>query len=156
MDAEFAAWRFDADVDLSRRNTDAFGDELEVVDQTLHRLAHDVPDVVGRVAESVRSELQFRRPGDLAVLNHHRSGAEPVEALFDDLQRFAHLPDPDEIARVAVGSLGGDDVELVGLVAAVGFGAAQVVGQSGGPQDRSGDPEGHAAREIEAADVAGA
>ena len=44
--AELAARRFDGDVDLARRNPDAFGDQFEVVDQRLHRAAHDLRDVL--------------------------------------------------------------------------------------------------------------
>ena len=45
--AEFAARRLDRDVHLTGRHSNALGDDLEVVDQSLHRVAHDLGDVFG-------------------------------------------------------------------------------------------------------------
>src|SRR3954454_23057592 len=44
--AELAARGLDRQVDLAGRHPEALGDQLEVVDEGLHRLAHDVPHVV--------------------------------------------------------------------------------------------------------------
>src|SRR5438093_10254863 len=43
-------------VDLSGRNLEALGHDLEVVDQGLHGVLHDVLHVCHRVADAVRSE----------------------------------------------------------------------------------------------------
>ena len=52
-------------VDLALRNLEAFGHQLEVMDQGLHRGAHDLADVVEAVAHAVGADRQLRRPGDL-------------------------------------------------------------------------------------------
>src|SRR3954453_19808123 len=44
--AELTSRGLDRDVRLAGRDGEALGDELEVVDQRLHGLTHDVPDVV--------------------------------------------------------------------------------------------------------------
>ena len=56
-------------VDLARRHAEALGDELEVMDQRLHR----------------GGELVARRQRDLAVLGDVRALGQPVERLLDDL-----------------------------------------------------------------------
>ncbi len=61
--------RLDRVVDLARRHAEALGDELEVVDQRLHR---------GR-------QLVARRQRDLAVLGDVRALGQAVERLLDDL-----------------------------------------------------------------------
>jgi hypothetical protein len=78
---------------------------------------------------------------------------EPVEGLLDDLQRLVHLVDADADAVVGVAARAGDDVEVVGLVAAVGLGLAQVVRQAGRAQHRAGDAERHTAGQVEVADT---
>ncbi|KPC73206.1 hypothetical protein ADL26_13725, partial [Thermoactinomyces vulgaris] len=87
VDAEFAAWGLDGGVHLPGRDPEALGDELEVVDQRLHRLAHDVPDVVEAVAHAVGAEGKLGGPGDLLVGHHDRARPQPVQALLDDPQR---------------------------------------------------------------------
>ena len=151
--AELAAGRLDRHVHLAGRDPEALGDQLEVVDQGLHRLAHDVPDVVEGVAHAVGAQRQLRGPGDLAVLDHDRAGLEPVERLLDELQRLVHLGHADQVAAPGVGGVGGRHLEVVGLVAEVGLDLAQVPGQAGGPQDRAGDAEREAAGDVEVADV---
>ena len=78
MAAELAPGRLHGGVDLSSRNPEALGDQLEVVDQGLHRLAHDVRDVIGRVAEPVRAHGKLGWPADLGVLDHDRDRAAAV------------------------------------------------------------------------------
>jgi hypothetical protein len=124
-----------------------------VVDQGLHRGAHDVLDVVQGVAETVGAERELRRPGDLLVTDHHGTRLQPVQALLDDVQRLVHLLQPYEVAAVGVGGVGGRDLEVVVLVAAVRLGLAQVVRQPGGAQHRARDAECHAAGQVEIADV---
>src|SRR6516225_1325556 len=86
--AEFAAGRFDGEVDLSGRHADAFGDQFEVVDQPFHGVAHDLGDVFGGVAQPVGAQFQVGGPGQLLVGQHHRArcGLQSVDALADDLQ----------------------------------------------------------------------
>src|SRR2546430_989078 len=72
---ELAARGLDREVSLSRRHPEALGDELEVVDQSLHR----------------GGELVARRQGDLAVGSDEAPLRQPVQSLIDDLQRLAHL-----------------------------------------------------------------
>src|SRR5262249_50383588 len=154
--AELAAGGFDGDVDLPGGHPDAFGDDFEVVDQRLHRGAHDAGDVGGRVAQPVGAQLQVGGPGDLLVVDHDRARSQSLQALRGDLDRLVHLLDPDHIASVGVGAGVGDHVEVVVLIAAVGLGLAQVVGKSGGAQDRAGDAQRDAAGQIQVADVLGA
>ncbi len=127
-----------------------------MVDQTLHRLAHDLGDVLGRIAQPVGSELQIGGPRDLLVLDHHgRTGEplQPLDTLLDDLERLTHLLHPDQVTTVGVAAVVGDDVEIVCLVTAVGLGLAQVVREPGGAQNRAGDAQRHAAGEVQIADA---
>ena len=117
--AELAARRLDRGVDLPGRHPEALGDQLEVVDQRLHRGVHDLLDVLERVAHAVRAERELRRPGDLRVVDHHRAGLEPVEHLLDDLERLAHLGDLDHEPRPAVAAVIGRHLEVERLVAQV-------------------------------------
>ena len=96
---------------------------------------------------------ELRRPGDLLVLDHDRARLEPVQRLLDDLQRLVHLGHADQVAAPGVAGVGGRHLEVVGLVAEVGLGLAQVPGQAGGAQDRAGDAEREAAGDVEVADV---
>ena len=124
-----------------------------MVDQPLHRGAHDLGDVFRRVAQAVRAEFQIRRPGQLLVGDHHRTRLQSLQALFDDLQRLLHLADPDQVAAVAVRGGVGDDVEVVSLITAIGLGLAQIVRQPGGTQHRPGHAQCHAPGQVEVADV---
>ncbi len=153
MHAEFALGGLDGRVRLSRRDAEALGHQLEVVDQGLHGGAHDVLDVIQGVAQAVRSQGELGGPGDLLVGDHDRAGLQPVQALLDDPERLAHLLQADQEPAVGVAGVGGGDVEVVRLVAAVGLRLAQVVRQAGGAQDRAGGAERHAAGEVEVADV---
>ena len=149
--AELALGRLDRRVGLARRHPEALGDQLEVVDQRLHRGAHDLADVVEAVAQAVAADGQLRRPGDLLVLDHDRlalGALQPVERLLDDLQRLVHLVDADAQPVVGVAAGAGDDLEVVGLVAAVRRRLAQVVRQAGRAQHRAGHAQRHAAGEV--------
>ena len=86
MHAELAAWRLDGGVHLPGRHPDALGDEFEVVDQTLHRGAHDLGDVFRGVAQAVGPKFQVGRPSQFLVRDHHRAGLESLQALAGDLQ----------------------------------------------------------------------
>ena len=64
--------RLDRHVGLAGRHPEALGHQLEVVDERLHGLAHDVRDVLGRRAQAVRAERQPGGPADLGVLDQPR------------------------------------------------------------------------------------
>ena len=154
--AELAAGRLDRHVGLAGRDPEALGDQLEVVDQGLHRLAHDVADVVEAVAHAVAADRELAGPGDLLVGDHDRGALEPgqpVGGLLDDLERLPHLVEPDPEATVGVAGVPGLHLEVVVLVAGVGLGLAQVPGVAGGAEQRAGEPERQAALEVEVADV---
>ncbi len=124
-----------------------------MVDQRLHRLAHDVLDVLQAVAESVWAQGQLRRPGDLLVLDHHRAGFQPVQRLPDEPDGLAHLLDPDDEAGPAVTVVMGRHLEVVVLIAEVGLGLAQVPRQAGRAQQRAGNTEGETALDVEVPDA---
>jgi hypothetical protein len=153
--AEFATRRLHRGVDLAGRNPDSFGDQLEVVDQCFHRGAHDLRDVLLRIAQAVGTDLQVGGPGDLAVLDHDRARLQLLQALLDDLERLSHLFDANDVAPVRITAVVGDHVELVVLVSAVRFVASQVIGQAGRAQDWAGDAQRHAAGQVEVADALG-
>jgi hypothetical protein len=142
--------------DLAGRHPEALGHELEVVDQGLHRGAHDLADVVERVAHAVGPDGELRRPRDLLVGDHHRRARGRLEALddlVDDPHRLVALLDAQDHPVPAVRALGDRHVEVVGLVAAVRRGLADVVRQAGGPQHRAGDAERHAPGQVQHAHV---
>ena len=84
--------RLDRHVGLARRHPEALGDQLEVVDQRLHRLAHDVLDVLVGVAHAVAADGQLRRPGDLRVGDHHRVAAASSPAARRTARRSSGSP----------------------------------------------------------------
>ena len=62
-------------------------------------------------------------------------------ACCEDAQRLAHLLEAHQEARVRVAAFGDRHVPVVGLVAEVGGGLADVVGDAGGAQARPGEAE---------------
>ena len=157
MAAEFTARVLDADVGLTGRHLEALGDQLEVVDQRLHRTTHDLLDVVERVAHAVGADRQLCGPADLLVLHHHRAGLGQLDhRLLHDLERLVHLGHPEQIPRVAVRIGRGRNLEVVLLVSAVRHGLSQIPRQAGGPQHRTGDAELHAGLERQNPDTLGA
>ena len=122
---QLAAWGLDRVVHLARRDAEALGDELEMVDQRLHRGRQLVP----------------RRQRELAVLGDVRSPRQPVERLLDDLHRLVHLRHSAREAVVVVAHGAHRDLELEVLVGAVRVGLAQVPRVAGGAQQWAGHPE---------------
>ena len=103
--AELAAWGLDRHVGLAGRDPEALGDQLEVVDQGLHRLAHDVPDVLEAVAQAVGAERELA--GQAIFLSATMTGAPSRPAsrsthLLDDPQRLPHLVQADQVPAVGV------------------------------------------------------
>ena len=97
--ARLAARGLDPDVDLALGDAEALGDDLEVVDQRLHRGV----------------QLLARRQHDLAVVGDPRLALhplEPVDALGDDPRRLAHLVDADAVAVVDVAAVVDGHVEV--------------------------------------------
>ena len=118
--AELAFRRLDGRVRLARRYGEAFGEQLEVVDQRFHVVLH----------------LGAGRRSDLEVAQHHRAGilAQPLHALLDDLVRLAHFLDAHEVAVVAVAVAAERDVEVDLVVARVRLLLAQVPRDAGAAQ----------------------
>ena len=123
--ADLTARRLDRRVRLARRDAEALGEELEVVDQRLHRLVDARP----------------RRRRDLLVLHAVVAPRHALDALAHDLDRLLDLVEPDPVPVEAVAVLGVDDVEVDLVVREVRLRGAQVPGEAGGAQDRPGDPE---------------
>ena len=123
--AELAAGRLDRHVRLALGHLEALGEDLEVVDQGLHRLV----------------DASAGRRRDLLVLDPVVTGREQVEDLPDDLDRLADLVDADRVAVEAVAVAADDDVEVDLLVEEVGHVAPEVPRHAGGPQDRTGGAE---------------
>ena len=120
---------------------EALRDELEVVDEGLHGLPHDLADVLGRVALAVRGDRQASGPGDLRVGDHGGRAValvQPVEHLPDDAHGLVALVEANHRAVVDVGLVAGGNIELEVLVAAVGLALAQVQGQAGGRVESGG------------------
>ena len=124
-DAVLAARALDRVVDLARRHPEALGDELEVVDQRLHRGRQLVP----------------RRQDVLAVVGDVVALGQAVEALLDDLHRLLDLGQADDEAVVVVAHRADRDLEVEVVVARVRLGLAQVPRVAGRAQQRAGDAE---------------
>ena len=125
--AELAARRLDRHVGLALGHLEALGEDLEVVDQRLHRLV----------------DASARRRRDLLVLDPVVAArAWLVEDLADDPDRLADLVEADGVAVEAVAVAADDHVELDLVVVEVGHVAAQVPRHAGGAQDRAGGAEG--------------
>ncbi|MNS94130.1 hypothetical protein D3C72_1283360 [compost metagenome] len=103
---------------------DAFGEELEVVDQLFHVGLH----------------VHARGRCHLVVLGDHRArvAAQPVHALLDDPVRLAHLFHAHQVARVAVAAVADGDVEVELVVHLVGLLLAQVPLDARAAQHRAG------------------
>ena len=145
VDAQDALRVLDGLVDLAGGHVEALRDELEVVDEGLHGLPHNLADVLERVALAVRGDSQARRPGDFGIGDHGGRAlalVELVEHLPDDAHRLIALVEANHRAVVDVGLVAGGDIELEVLVAAVGLALAQVQGQAGGAQRRGRSSRG--------------
>src|SRR5205085_6678131 len=108
-----------------RRYTEAFGDQLEVVDQRLH----------------ARGQLVPRRQRDLAVGGDVGSLGQSVKRLLDDLHRLVELGQADAEAVVVVAYRPHRDLEIEVVVARVRVRLAQIPCVTGGSQQRSGNAE---------------
>ena len=123
--AELAAGRLDGHVDLALGHLEALGEELEVVDERLHRLVDAGP----------------RRRRDLLVLHPVVARRHLVDDLADDPHRLADLVEPDGVAVEGVAVGADDHVELDLVVGEVRHVPAQVPRHAGRAQDRAGGAE---------------
>ena len=137
--AQLSARPLDRVVGLARRHPEALGDQLEVVDQGLHR----------------GGELVARRQHHLAIVGDPRALGEPVERLLDDPHRLAHLLHPDAVAVVAVAHGADRDLKVEVRVGEDGIDLAQVPWLAGGAQQRPGDPQVQQSLARDDADVLG-
>ena len=124
--AQLPAGRFHRRVGLPRRHLEALGEELEVVDQGLHRLVDAGPG----------------RRGDLLVLHPVVAAGHALDDLADQPHRLADLVQADGVAVEGVAVGADHDVEVQLVVGQVGLVPAQVPGVAGGAQDGPGGPEG--------------
>ena len=138
--AELAARALDRVVELAGRDAEALGDQLEVVDQRLHR----------------GTELVAGRQHDLAVVGDVRPLGQAVEALLEDPDRLAHLGDPAAVAVVAVADGPDGDLEVDLVVGEEWVGLPQVPRLAGRAQKRAGDAELEQALARDDPDVLGA
>ena len=125
--ADLAARALDADVDLALGHLEALGEDLEVVDQRLHRLVDARP----------------RWRGDLLVLDAIVARRHQLEDLGDDAHRLADLGEPDRVAVEAVAVRTDDHVEVELVVVQVRHVAAEIPLDAGRTQDRAGRAERH-------------
>ena len=121
VEAELAAGGLDRRVDLTGRHLEALGDQLEVMNQRLHRGV----------------QLVARRQGDLAVVRDDRTLGQAVERLLDQVERGAHLVDADAEARIDVARLFRDRrIAELAVAAVAAVGGAQVIRHARGAQVR--------------------
>ena len=128
IDPELALGRLDHGVDLAFGGAEAFGIELEVMDQGFHRHLHLGP----------------ARRCDLVVGGHDRPTdlAQLFAGLADDLRRFPHLLHPAEITVIAVAVLAQRNLEVEVVVALVRLVATQVPGDAGPSHHHAGEAPG--------------
>ncbi len=114
VDAHFAFGAFDGGVDFARRDVEALGKILEVVDERFHARLHFI--AAGRADFEV---LDF---AGLAF----QLAFELVEALVDEADTLLHFFHAHEVAVVAVAVFADGDVEVEFIVALVRLGLAEV------------------------------
>ena len=124
--AQLAPGVLDRHVCLPRRDLEALGEDLEVVDQRFHRLV----------------DAGSGRRGDLAVLDAVVAVGHLLHALPHDLQRLGDLVEANAVAVERVAVLGVDDVEVDLVVGQVWLRLAQVPRHPGRAEDRPAGAEG--------------
>src|SRR5215471_18313315 len=100
IDAKLALRRLDRGIDFAGGHMEAFGVELEMMDQRLHRALH----------------LGALWWNDLVVVDGDRPlpfwPAQLGDALLHDVRRLAHLLHADAVAIIAIAVLADRDVEI--------------------------------------------
>ena len=126
IDAELALGRFDRGIDFAGRHLEAFGVELEVMDQAFHRALH-------LFAPGRHDLVVVDRDPALAV-----GRVQLFDALLHDADRLAHLFHADAITVVIVAVLAHRNVEIHLGVAFVGLRLAQIPGRAGAAHHDAG------------------
>ena len=127
VDAELSLRMLDCRIRFAWRHVDAFGEELEVMDELLH----------------VRLHLFAGGRRHLVVRGDHRSRvlAQPVDTLLDDLVRLAKFLHSHEIAIVTVAIGAYRNVKLHPVVHFVGLLLAQIPCYARAAKHRTGESE---------------
>src|SRR5690606_13640998 len=112
VNAELALGVFDACIGLACWHMEAFGEQLEVMDQIFHAGLHFFT-------------LGWR---NLVVVSNDRTRviAQPLYALSDDACTFTHFADTYQIAVIAVAINANRDIEIYAIIDFVGLHFAQV------------------------------
>src|SRR5882762_3682018 len=139
VDAEFPLRVLDYGIGFARRDVDAFGEELEVVDQLFHVALH----------------FDARRRRHLVVVGDHRAGilAQPFYALPDDAVRLPHLLDAHQIPVIAISVHADRNVEFHLIVDRVGLLLPEIPLDTGAPQHGPGEAERERALRRHDADI---
>ena len=116
VNAELALRVLDGGVGFARRNVNAFGEELEVVNQLFH----------------VGFHVFAGRRRHLVVLGDDRTRilAQPLNTLLDDAVGLEHFLHPDQVAIIAVAIDPDRHVEINLVVGGVGLLLAQIPGKT--------------------------
>ena len=139
---EFALRRFHRRIGFTGGHAIAFGEQLEVMDEGLHRFLH----------------LLTLRRRDLVVLHDHRTriGPQPGHALLDDAIGLAHLLDAHEITVVTIAVDANRNVEIDFGIFRIRLLLAQIPGDARATQHRSAHAPGIGQLGRDNADVDGA
>ena len=110
MDADDALGVLHLLEDLTGRNPEALGHDLEVVDQRFHGVTHDFADVSCRVALTIGANRQLRGPGNGRIVHHDR--VRSAVATF--YSQYKRKPNGSYTVGVCTNTLcavmGGDDI----------------------------------------------
>ena len=112
---------------LAFRHMHALGEQLEVVDQLFHVRLHADP----------------RRRRDLVIFDNHRTGVflQPGHALLNDAVALAHFFHAHQITVVTVAGATDRNLEVHAVVDFIRLHLAQVPGNAGTTQHRTGKAE---------------
>ena len=128
------------------------------MDESFHRFAHDVANVLIGITLTIGAQSQFSRPRDVRVLDHMTvtlGVLKALEALLENAHRLVHLFQADAETPVTVAGIPSGDVEVIRVVIAIGLGLAQVPRQAGSAQSRTSHSQGHTSRQISVTNALG-
>src|SRR5215468_4388564 len=139
--AELALRCLDGGINLPGWHVVAFGVELEMMDQGLHRALH----------------ICALRRRDLVVRNVHEplpfGRAQLLDALAHDADRLAHLLHADAVTIVAITAAADRDIEIELCIALIGLRLAQVPGSARASHHHAGETPCPGIGETDDADV---
>ena len=121
--ADLAARRFDHLVDLAGGHAEAFGHDLEMIDQRFH----------------LRLHLFARRQNHLRRFSLPSAAGHSGECLFDDFAAFPQLFHAHAIPGPHIVAGHGGNAEVEFFVTGIGLALADVPGHSGGADHGAGD-----------------